>query len=69
MRRAAEAESGVQSGYQFLHSPGTACILSLHEAGIVVHLYELCTMMQWVLSDSGFKDFILIPNGSQGADA
>lgn len=60
---------GSSLGYQFLYPPGTACILSLHEPDIVVHLDELRTDCNSVQSDSGSKDFILIPNGSQGADA
>lgn len=67
--RAERLRVGSSQGYQFLYPPGTACILSLHEAGIVVHLDELRTDCNSVQSDSGSKDFILIHNGSQGADA
>ncbi len=53
--------------YQFLHPPGTACILSPHEVGIVVHQEEPRTHCTSIESDNVSKDIIPIPNGSQGA--
>lgn len=51
--------------HRFLHPPGTACTLSPH----VVHQEEPRTHCTSAASGNESKDFIPIPDGSQGAAA
>lgn len=62
-------DQDITQWHQFLHPAGTSCIVSPHETGSVVHQDKPRAHCTSIRSNTGSKDLIAIPNGSQGVIA